>query len=272
MLRLSHVHYKFTGGAEALLSDCNLHVKAGEWVALIGRSGAGKSTLGRICANLLQPSGGEVVRSAGSIGWLSQNPADSLIGATVAEDVAFAPRNQGLTSAALDARITHALAAVGLSAEFRQRDPVRLSGGERQLVALAGLIAMEPKLLVLDEPTAVIDIGARMRVLAAVQTAAQNGCAVIYITHNPVEAAIARRIAVLAHGSIITTSAAQQVLLDADALAAAGMQPPPLYALRAELASYGFALADAEMTITGMCAALQKLMAMQMMEGGGTPV
>lgn len=197
-----------------MLSDVSLEVTRGEWLSIVGPSGSGKSTLGRLVAGSLAPSEGDIYRQESlCLGWMSQDATNSIIGSTVEEDVAFGPANLGLSGEELEARVTESLAAVGLDATYMERDPLRLSGGECQRVVLAGLLAMRPPLLVLDEPTSMLDEESRQLFLKSLREAvAAYGLTVIYITHDLREAGLASRSVAIDEGRIIAQGKPEVVL------------------------------------------------------------
>lgn len=221
--RLRHVRFSYDGGASWTLDDLSLDIAAGERICLIGANGSGKSTLARLIAGLAAPDAGEV-RLAGhlvfdaegpdadayrlarrSIGAVFQNPEDQIVATRTEDDVAFGPENLGIGRARIAGRIAHALDAVGMAAH-RHDDPTRMSGGQQQRIAIAGMLAMRPRMLVLDEPTAMLDPAARAEVMRILDRLQTMGTTIVHVTHHPEELAHADRIVRLEHGHIVEDS------------------------------------------------------------------
>jgi energy-coupling factor transporter ATPase len=205
------------------LKGIDLDVHAGEYLVVIGHNGSGKSTLAKQLNALLRPTGGEVwvkgldtrdrtntLAVRRSVGMVFQVPDNQIVATIVEEDVAFGPENLGLPDDELHERVDWALDLLGL-AEYRQRQPHRLSAGQKQRVAIAGVMAMKPEVLVLDEATALLDPEGRRDVLAAVRTLHGEGLTVVAITHFMDEAAEGDRVIVLEEGRIALGGAPRQV-------------------------------------------------------------
>lgn len=215
----------FLYGRTTALDGVSLTIRAGEYIAIVGRNGSGKSTLGRVLSGLVAPDDGRVelmgreVYSGSSpaqaganaseyraarrdIGLVLQNPADQIVTTVVEDDVAFGPENLGLEPDVITGRVRGALEAVDM-ARFAQADPDRLSGGQQQRVAIAGALAMHPRLLIFDEPTAMLDAAGREDVMRAIDAAHRGGTAIVHITHMPEQAARASRVIELRDGRIV---------------------------------------------------------------------
>lgn len=234
LLELREVSFAYNrpGSTKKVLSGINLAVEAGEFTAVIGPSGSGKSTLLLHFNGLLRPTSGRVsylgrdIHGKGfdlkglrrEVGMLFQFPEGNLFGQTVFEDVAYGPANHGLAGKDLNTAVEKALETAGLDSGFKSRSPFSLSGGEKRKVALAGLLAMEPKVLLLDEPTAGLDPGTRGDFLAQLKSLNANGITVVMISHDLEEVTtLAERVIVLADGGKIQADgSARDILASAD--------------------------------------------------------
>jgi energy-coupling factor transport system ATP-binding protein len=260
-----------TEGSEPLpvLRGINLTIQRGEFVALIGANGSGKSTLARHLNALLTPSLGQVwidgmlttdrqhtwaIRR--QIGMVFQNPDDQLIASTVEQDVAFGPENAGLAPQEIRRRVDEALDIVRL-AEHRAIPPQMLSGGQKQLTAIAGALAARPAALVLDEPTAMLDPQARRRLLAAIQRLhRQQGLAILLITQSMEEAALAQRLLVMQAGQIVIDAPPQEMTQHRERLLALGLGLPPAAEIAYQLRARGISLSTKILTVEDLAEAL----------------
>ena len=210
------VSYRVDGQSIVALHGASLSVAPGEIVALVGPNGSGKSTLGRLLCAMQLPDSGRVLidgldASKGAperqqvrarVGMVRQNPVDQIVSTLVSDEVAFGPRNLSLSAAEVDERVRDALARVGLEG-MEERDTTALSGGEQQRLAFAGVLAMRPGYIVLDEPTSQLDATLRPRMRSLVTGLAhQDGIGVAIITHDPLEVLCADRVLVLDHGGV----------------------------------------------------------------------
>lgn len=251
MIEFAGVTFAYPGSSAPALSGASFALAPGECVAVLGANGSGKSTLARLCDGLLLPGAGSVtvdgidtadpahvddVRSA--VAMVFQNPDNQIVGTTVEEDVAFGPENLGLPRDEIRLRVDEALEAVGL-AGLEEREPHLLSGGQKQRLAIAGALAMRPRYVVLDEPTAMLDPEGRSAVLAAVEVLRRGGCGVLHVTHDMTDAVSVDRVLVLARGEVAYLGRPEGVLGDADALARCGLEPSPLGRLAAALRERG---------------------------------
>lgn len=237
------------GVTPVVLDGVDLAVEEGSFVAVLGHNGSGKSTLAKHMNAILLPSGGKVyvdgmdtadeqrlLQIRGTVGMVFQNPDNQIVANVVEEDVAFAPENLGVPPAEIRQRVDDALKAVGMY-EFREHAPHLLSGGQKQRVAIAGVIAMQPRCIVLDEPTAMLDPIGRGEVLRTIrQLNRDKGVTVVLITHHMDEAAQADRLVVMSKGRVMADGAPKQVFQDVEGLTAIGLTVPDttqlLYQLR----------------------------------------
>ncbi|WP_288815788.1 ABC transporter ATP-binding protein [uncultured Alistipes sp.] len=233
-LQFDRVSYRYPGGREAL-RDVSLRITHGEKVALVGANGTGKSTLLLLAAGLLLPTDGEVsVGGIGltprtlpivrqTVGLVFQNPDHQLFMPTVEEDVAFGPANMGLTPEEIEARVTAALESVG-ALHLRKESPCRLSGGQKRSAAIATVLAMEPSVLVLDEPTSDLDPRARRQTLELLKRFSHT---MLVATHDMEMAReLCPRMIVLRDGEIAADGATETLFRDTDLLDACGLEPP----------------------------------------------
>ena len=220
--------YRLPGGQEIqALKPTSLIVEPGEFVAIIGANGSGKSTLAKLMNGLLVPTSGTVtvegrptsieenrLFARRTVGMVFQNPDNQLIATIVEDDVAFGPENLGIPPEEIRARVDKALAAVDMS-DFPAFDPHYLSAGQRQKVAIAGILAMEPRYMVLDEPTSMLDPAGRREVLATLADLRRDkAIGVVYITHIVEEAASADRVVVLSDGRVTAAGPPRDILSD----------------------------------------------------------
>ncbi len=241
----------FAYGDHTVLRDVSFSIGPGERVALVGHNGAGKSTAMRLITGLLKPAAGAVhvgdwdTRSrrpeelAHRVGSLFQHADQQLFARTVREDIAFGPRTIGVPAPDVTDRVARALAALGLEA-VAEEHPYDLPPPERKLAALAGALALEPSLLVLDEPTAGLDRRARRRVAAALAERATQGTALLAISHDlDFAAETLERGLVLDHGRLVRDTPLPDLLALGDGLEVLGLAPPPICRLSTALSLPG---------------------------------
>ncbi|MDW7739623.1 MAG: energy-coupling factor transporter ATPase [Bacillota bacterium] len=252
------VSYNYPGEeteSSPALSGIDMVIKKGEYVALIGPNGSGKTTLMKLFNALLIPSSGEVLVEGISTadeemlpeirrrcGMIFQNPDNQLVATTVEEDIAFGPENLALPTEEIRERVYSAASQLGLDRVLKQ-PPHMLSGGEKQRVAIAGVLAMQPGCILMDEPTAMLDAAGRREVLKTVAALNRDhGIAIVHVTHFPTEAALADRIVLLDHGSIVTQGSPQEVLTDLSLLHNLGLRGTTAVELAAALRRDGLQL------------------------------
>ena len=256
---VSH-HYKSGPRTAVALDDINLTIQDGELLALIGHTGSGKSTLAQHLNGLLTPSTGRVLLDGEDInqkganrralrfqvGLVFQYPEHQLFEETVYKDIAFGPKNMGLSEEEIDTRVKAAMERVGLEVEeMKGRSPFELSGGQMRRVALAGGLAMQPRVLVLDEPTAGLDPRARDFLLQDILQLNQEGTTVVVISHAMDEVArLAARVAVLEKGKLVMEGPTTQVFTQQERLAGMGLDVPEAFKLARRLKDEGLHLGD----------------------------
>ena len=227
------------GVAPIVLGGVSLDIEEGSFVAVLGHNGSGKSTLAKHMNAILLPTGGKVYVSGmdtsedhllldirRTVGMVFQNPDNQIVANVVEEDVAFAPENLGVPSDEIRRRVDDALKAVGMY-EYREHAPHLLSGGQKQRIAIAGVIAMQPRCIVLDEPTAMLDPIGRAEVMKTIRGLNRSsGVTVVLITHHMDEAAQADRLVVMAKGKVIADGTPKEVFQDVEGLKAVGLTVP----------------------------------------------
>ena len=254
-----HLTYAYPGEDDtpgvAVFEDLNLSVEQGSFVAILGANGCGKSTLAKHFNSILLPSGGKVYVSGmdtsdpekliavrKTVGMVFQNPDNQIVANVVEEDVAFGPENLGIAAPAIRQRVDSALKQVGMYA-YRDHAPHLLSGGQKQRIAIAGVIAMEPKCIVLDEPTAMLDPQGRREVMETILKLNQEkGITVVLITHHMNEAAQAQRVVVLHKGQVALDGAPAEVFSQVEKLHDMALAAPETVELCYSLNQQGFQL------------------------------
>ena len=247
-------NYKTATGEKVALDDVSLNISAGEFVAIIGTNGSGKSTLAKHFNALLQPSAGKVFvenldtadeknlwNIRAKVGMVFQNPDNEIVAAIVEDDVAFGLENLGIESAEIRRRVDLALNEVGML-DYKNFSPSKLSGGQKQRIAIAGTIAMHTKIIVFDEPTAMLDPQGRREVLNTVKKLHAQGLTVIYITHFMDEAAQAEKIFVMERGKILKAGTPREIFSDIAEIKRLGLDVPAPVELADRLRKKGYKL------------------------------
>ncbi len=270
---LTHVYQSGSINAYTALKDINMTIEDGEFVGLIGHTGSGKSTLIQQLNGLMQPTSGRVTvdgfdmndkkqRAGGRalVGMVFQYPDYQLFDETVYRDISFGPKNLKLDEAEIDRRVREAMDLVGLDfEEFAEKSPFELSGGEKRRCALAGIIAMYPKYLVLDEPMAGLDPSGRRAVLEMIDGFRKRlGCAVVMVSHSMDDIAkAADKVIVLRGGEIFKCGTPAEIFSLSDELNEMGLEPPFAARMASELRRRGFALPGSIYTNEALVEALE---------------
>ena len=259
IIKVEHLAYTYPGMDDmpgvAVFEDMNLTVEEGTFVAILGTNGCGKSTLAKHFNSILLPTGGKVwvcgldtsdedrlMQVRRNVGMVFQNPDNQIVANVVEEDVAFGPENLGIASPEIRHRVDKALKQVGMY-EYREHAPHLLSGGQKQRIAIAGVIAMEPKCIVLDEPTAMLDPRGRREVIDTVSRLnKEKGITVVIITHHMDEAAKADRVVVLHKGRVAADGTPKAVFSQVELLHDLGLAAPETVELCDALNREGFHL------------------------------
>ena len=256
-----------------VFEQVNLEIEAGSFTAVIGPNGCGKSTLAKQFNGVLLPSGGTVwiegmdtsdeallLEIRRTVGMVFQNPDNQIVANVVEEDVAFAPENLGIPSAEIRQRVDEALKTVGMY-DYREHAPHLLSGGQKQRIAIAGVLAMQPKCIVLDEPTAMLDPQGRKEVIATISRLnKEQGMTVVLITHHMSEAVNADRVLVMHRGGILLDGTPREVFAQVETLRSAGLDVPQTVELAFRLNQNGWSLPLDALTVEECAEAIAKAM------------
>ena len=252
---LSHIYSPNTPFEQRALDGIDLTIYRGEYLGIIGRTGSGKSTLIQHLNGLMRPTAGQVLFEGQDIwsskalthsirfqvGLVFQYPEYQLFEETVYKDIAFGPRNMKLDEGEIDRRVRRAAAFAGLGDEILQRSPFELSGGQKRRVAIAGVIAMEPKVLILDEPTAGLDPAGAASILANIEAYRQaNDATVIIVSHSMEDVArLTDRLVVVSHGKLPYVGTPREVFAHGAELEALGLSVPAMARVFARVRALG---------------------------------
>ena len=272
-VQFNGVSYTYEEAASPALSDISAEIREGEFVAVLGHNGSGKSTMAKLINALYLPTDGTVVvcgfdtrneESTWEIrrraGMIFQNPDNQIVATVVKEDVAFGLENLGIPSEEMIPRIESALATVRMSG-FAESAPHSLSGGQKQRVAIAGILAMEPGVIIADEATSMLDPSGRKEVLNTLRSLNRNkGITVIWITHFMDEAAQADRILVVSDGKIVETGTPREIFSMVDRLRDLHLDVPHMASLAAELREAGMPLKEGILTVEEMFQEVKRLL------------
>ncbi len=257
MIKIENVSYEYKSliddSIQTAVKDLSLDVFKGEFLVILGHNGSGKSTLAKMMNGLLMPSLGEVfvkgmntsdeekiwdIRATAGI--VFQNPDNQIVATIVEEDVAFGPENLGVPQAEIRKRVDDSLAIVEMS-DYKKHAPHLLSGGQKQRVAIAGILAMEPDIIIFDEPTAMLDPNGRIEVMDTIKRLNTiEGKTIILITHYMDEAVEADRVLVMSDGEILMEGTPKQVFSQVEKIKELGLDVPQVTELAYELRKEGF--------------------------------
>jgi energy-coupling factor transport system ATP-binding protein len=263
---LTHVYMPKTPFEKKAIDNISIEIKQGEFVALIGHTGSGKSTLIQHINGLLKPTSGTIiidelditVKKAKltdirkKVGLVFQYPEYQLFEETIEKDIAFGPHNLGLDNDEINKRVQRAMKIVGLDyEEYKDKSPFEISGGQKRRVAIAGVVAMEPKILILDEPTAGLDPKGRDDILnKIVELYKQNDMTIILVSHSMEDVAkVANRIIVMDEGTCILDGTPQKIFKEIEILESVGLAVPQVTYLIRELRSKGFNVSEDTFTV-----------------------
>lgn len=251
-VRLEHVFYKYEDTEKYAVKDVSISAQKGEWVALVGHNGSGKSTIAKLLNGLLFPEDGLIkighfVLSEKNIwdirrqvGMVFQNPDNQFVGATVQDDVAFGLENHGVPHDTMVERVESALNEVGMQS-YALHEPARLSGGQKQRVAIAGVLALQPDVIILDEATSMLDPRGRAEVMETIRIMReQEEITVISITHDLDEVLFADQVIVMNNGEVHSEGTPKEIFQQADAMREIGLGVPFIIELQEKLVAGGF--------------------------------
>ena len=283
MVKLHDVSYTYMSGGpfeKTAVKGINLELKRGEFVGLIGHTGSGKSTLVQLIAGLTKPTAGTIEVDGKTlfkkgtdmrklrfgIGLVMQYPDYQLFEETVFKDIAFGPSNMGLSSEEITRRVHFAADLVGIRREILEKSPFELSGGQKRRVAVAGVLAMEPKLLILDEPAAGLDPAGRDEILHKIRDMHRRlGITVVLVSHSMEDiAGLADRIVVMNKGMVAMTGKPVEVFKSAEELKKMGLSVPQITEVCNRLREAGVPIPDGLYTVESAKAELEKLLKNEM--------
>ena len=260
MIQFDHVTFYYENAVTPALSEIDLTIRPGEFVAVVGHNGSGKSTLAKHVNGLLLPKEGTVtvcglqtnheenlLKIRQKVGMAFQNPDNQLVTTVVEEDVAFGPENLGIQPDEIRKRVDEALSAVGMT-DYAEHAVHHLSGGQKQRIAIAGILALKPQILVLDEATAMLDPSGRSELLETVTKLHREGMTVLMVTQYMEETTGCDRIVVMKGGKIVLNDTPQEVFKHSDLLSESNLVPPEPVVLRESLKQIGFGLSDRVLT------------------------
>ena len=260
IIEVKNLSYRYDHKSEDyILKDVSFHVKQGEWLSIVGHNGSGKSTTVRLIDGLLEAESGDIIISGDKltadnvwekrrqIGMVFQNPDNQFVGATVEDDVAFGLENQGMDYSMMVKRVHEALELVGMQ-DFKEREPARLSGGQKQRVAIAGVVALQPDIIILDEATSMLDPEGRLELIRTVKEIKdKNHLTVISITHDLDEISLSDRVLVMKNGQVESTATPRELFSRPD-LEDLGLDQPFVNQVKAAMIQTGLTLPETYLT------------------------
>ena len=260
IIEVKNLSYRYDHKSEDyILKDVSFHVKQGEWLSIVGHNGSGKSTTVRLIDGLLEAESGDIIISGDKltadnvwekrrqIGMVFQNPDNQFVGATVEDDVAFGLENQGMDYPMMVKRVHEALELVGMQ-NFKEREPARLSGGQKQRVAIAGVVALQPDIIILDEATSMLDPEGRLELIRTVKEIKdKNHLTVISITHDLDEISLSDRVLLMKNGQVESTATPRELFSRPD-LEDLGLDQPFVNQVKAVMIQTGLTLPETYLT------------------------
>jgi len=273
IVSVENVKFSYDGGVQAL-SGVTLNLKSGEYVAIVGGNGSGKTTLAKMLNGLLKPTSGSIVvwgkptvdqsvaELARYVGYAFQNPDHQLFCPTVEEEVRFGPHNLGFEGHDLSRRVERAVETMRLT-QFMRKPPLSLTLGERRRISIASVIAMDPEMLILDEPTTGLDSAETDDLMSSIERLNREGKTIVLITHDMrLVAKHAKRVVVMSAGRIVLDTDPRGAFSDLDLLRSSSMLPPPVVILAQRLKKYG---------LTGEALSPEELLYLAFSGRGGPP-
>ncbi|MDU4334288.1 energy-coupling factor transporter ATPase [Finegoldia sp. BIOML-A3] len=238
IIEIKNLSFQYEGSSKKVLKNLNIDIKEGEFICVLGHNGSGKSTLAKLINAQYIPTEGDILvgnmntKDDDSLwdiremcGMVFQNPDNQLVATIVEEDVAFGPENLGVPREELRKRVDECLELVGMS-EYKRHSPALLSGGQKQRIAIAGILAMNPKCLLMDEPTAMLDPQGRKDILDTVLKLREMGKTIIHITHYMEECVNADRIIVINEGDVVLEGTPREVFSNVEQMKEIGLDVP----------------------------------------------
>ena len=278
IIEFKNVTFRYESDEEGVVlapavKDFSLNINEGDFMAILGHNGSGKSTLAKLSNGLLLPESGTVlvdgmdtknedddIKIKQTVGVVFQNPDNQIVATIVEEDVAFGPENLGMEPAEIRRRVDESLKIVGMY-KYKNHEPHKLSGGQKQRVAIAGIIAMEPRCIILDEPTAMLDPEGRRDVMKAIMRLNRElGITVVYITHYMEEACEADRIVVMDDSRLLMDGTPKEVFSDTDKIRNIGLDVPQTCQLAKMLKNEGIKLKNDLLSIEELVENIDELL------------
>ncbi len=278
IIEFKNVTFRYESDEEGIVlppavKDFSLVINEGEFIAILGHNGSGKSTLAKLSNGLILPESGDVIVNGmntknedddiaikQTVGVVFQNPDNQIVATIVEEDVAFGPENLGIEPSEIRRRVDESLKIVGMY-KYKNHEPHKLSGGQKQRVAIAGIIAMEPRCIILDEPTAMLDPEGRRDVMNALKRLNRElGITVVFITHYMEEACEADRIIVMDDSRLLLDGTPKEVFRDTEKIRSIGLDVPATCQLAKMLKSDGYKLKNDLLSIDELVENIEAIM------------